>query len=249
MDPADHHAALHAGFRWHVPEFFNIAEVCSARWARDTPAAVAIRYEHEDGRAAQFTYADLQANANRLSNALQRLGVTRGDRVAIVMPQRFETAVANIAVAQLGAVAMPLSMLFGPDALEYRLQHSEAVAAIVDESAIANLRAARPQCPALRSVIAAGDAAGQGDIDWNAALGAERAQFTAVKTKADEAAVLIYTSGTTGPPKGALLPHRALIGNLTGFRLPARTGSASTSPTSPRMPCSGRRPTGPGPAA
>ena len=71
----------------------------------------------------------------------------RGDRVAIVMPQRFETAVANMAVYQLGAVAMPLSMLFGPDALAHRLQHSEAVAAIVDESAIANLRTARPQCP------------------------------------------------------------------------------------------------------
>ncbi len=217
MDPQDHHATLHAGFRWQVPEHFNIAEVCAARWARERPAAVAIRYEHEDGRAARFTYGDLQANANRLANALKRLGVQRGDRVAIVMPQRFETAVANIAVAQLGAVAMPLSMLFGPDALEYRLQHSEAVAAIVDESAIANLRTARPQCAALRHVIAAGDAAGQGDIDWSAALAAERAEFTAVKTKADEAAVLIYTSGTTGPPKGALIPHRALIGNLTGF--------------------------------
>lgn len=217
MDPNDHYAALHAGFRWQVPAHFNLAEVCATRWARERPDAVAIRYEHEDGRAARFTYGDLQANANRLANALRRLGVQRGDRVAIVMPQRFETAVANIAVAQLGAVAMPLSMLFGPDALEYRLQHSEAVVAIVDESAIANLRAARPQCPALRHVIAAGDAAGQGDIDWSAALAAERAEFTAVKTKADEAAVLIYTSGTTGPPKGALIPHRALIGNLTGF--------------------------------
>jgi len=215
--PADHHAALHAGFRWQVPEFFNIAEVCCARWARDTPAAVAIRYEHEDGRAAQFTYADLQANANRLAHALKRLGVRRGDRVAVVMPQRFETAVANMAIFQLGAVAMPLSMLFGPDALEYRLQHSEAVLAIVDESAIANLRAARPQCPTVRHVIAVGDAAGQGDIDWDAALAAERAEFTTVRTKADEAAVLIYTSGTTGPPKGALIPHRALIGNLSGF--------------------------------
>lgn len=217
MTSVDHHAALHAGFRWQVPGHFNLAEVCAARWARERPGTVAIRYEHEDGRAARFTYGDLQANANRLSNALRRLGVQRGDRVAIVMPQRFETAVANIAVAQLGAVAMPLSMLFGPDALEYRLQHSEAVVAIVDESAIANLRAARPQCPALRHMIAAGDAAGQGDIDWSAALEAERTEFTAVKTKADEAAVLIYTSGTTGPPKGALIPHRALIGNLTGF--------------------------------
>ncbi len=217
MSSADHYAALHAGLRWQVPEHFNIAAVCATRWARATPEAIAIRYEHEDGRRAVFTYADLQANADRLSNALRRLGVQRGDRVAIVMPQRFETAVANIAVAQLGAVAMPLSMLFGPDALEYRLQHSEAVAAIVDESAIANLRTARPQCPTLRHVIAVGEAAGRGDIDWSAALAAEQAAFTAVQTKADEAAVLIYTSGTTGPPKGALIPHRALIGNLTGF--------------------------------
>jgi acetyl-CoA synthetase len=213
----DHHDTLHSGFRWQVPEFFNIAQVCCARWARETPGAVAIRYEHEDGRCAQFSYADLQANAGRLAHALQRLGVQRGDRVAIVMPQRFETAVANIAVLQLGAVAMPLSMLFGPDALEYRLQHSEAVAAIVDESAIANLRAARPTCPTLRRVVAVGDAAGQGDIDWDAALAAERAEFASVRTRADEAAVLIYTSGTTGPPKGALIPHRALLGNLTGF--------------------------------
>ena len=213
----DHHAALHAGLRWQVPEFFNIAEVCCARWARDRPQAVAIRYEHEDGRAAQFSYADLQANANRLAHALKHLGVQRGDRVAVVMPQRFETAVANIAIQQLGAGAMPLSMLFGPDALEYRLQHSEAVAAIVDESAIANLRAARPAGPTVHHVVAVGDAAGQGDIDWDAALAAERAEFTSVRTKADEAAVLIYTSGTTGPPKGALIPHRALIGNLSGF--------------------------------
>ncbi len=57
----------------------------------------------------------------------------RGDRVAIVLPQRFETAVAYMAVLQMGAVAMPLSMLFGPEALEYRLQDSEAVVALCDE--------------------------------------------------------------------------------------------------------------------
>jgi acetyl-CoA synthetase len=70
-------------------------------------------------------------------------GVQRGDRVAIVLPQRFETAVAYMAVLQMGAVAMPLSMLFGPEALEYRLQDSEAVVAICDGQAIASPNAVR----------------------------------------------------------------------------------------------------------
>ncbi len=133
------------------------------------------------------------------------------------MPQRFETAVAYMAVFQLGAVAMPLSMLFGPEALQYRLHDSAARVAIADESSITNLRAARGECARLEVVIAVGDAQGQGDLDWPAALLQERAVFDAVATHADDAAVLIYTSGTTGPPKGALIPHRALIGNLSGF--------------------------------
>ena len=216
-DLQDRYAAIHRAFRWQVPAQFNLAEACCARWARETPLAVAIRFEHEDGRRADHTYADLQRDANRLSHALRRLGVQRGDRVAVVMPQRFETAVAHIALYQLGAVAMPLSMLFGPDALEYRINHSEAALAIVDESAIANLRAARALCPGLRTLLAVGAAAGQGDVDWNAALADEPDDFSAVATQADDAAILIYTSGTTGPPKGALLAHRALIGNLPGF--------------------------------
>ena len=204
-------------FLWHVEPDFNIAEACGARWARDAPEAIAIRWETDSGETGEVTYAQLQADANRLSNALRRLGVQRGDRVAIVMPQRVETAVAHLAVYQLGAIAMPLSMLFGPDALEYRLQHSEAVLAIVDDSAIANVLAARKAFPGVRQVVAVGEAAGQGDIDWDAALAAECAEFVAVRTKFDDAAVLIYTSGTTGPPKGALIPHQALVGNLTGF--------------------------------
>ena len=216
---ADAHDALHRGFRWQVPRHFNIAQVCSRRWAQDpqTAARVAVAWEHEDGRHGALSYGDLQAQADRLSHALVRLGVQRGDRVAVVMPQRPETAVAHIALYQMGAVAMPLSMLFGPDALAYRLQDSGAVAALVDETAIDNLRAARGDCPALLRVIAVGAAAGQGDIDWAAALGRGRRAFVPCDTLAEDAAVLIYTSGTTGPPKGALIPHRALIGNLSGF--------------------------------
>jgi acetyl-CoA synthetase len=215
----DVHAELHAQFRWHVPERFNIARVCCTRWARDPRCArgVAVAWSREDGRAGTLNYAQLQAQADRLSHGLRRQGVQRGDVVALVMPQRPETAVAHMALYQLGAVAMPLSMLFGPEALAYRLQDSRAVWALADESAMESLRAVRADCPALRGVLAVGDALGQGDLDWTDVLAADARPFDAVDTRADDAAVLIYTSGTTGPPKGALLPHRALIGNLSGF--------------------------------
>jgi acetyl-CoA synthetase len=162
----------------------------------------------------------LQAQADRLSAALRRLGVQRGDRVAIVMPQRFETAVAYIAVLQMGAVAMPLSMLFGPQALEFRLHDSEAVVAIAEAEALPDLQTARQGCPLLRTVIGVGSAAATrtlADRHYATILARAPTGFAPVSTGADDPAVLIYTSGTTGNPKGALIPHRALIGNLSGF--------------------------------
>ena len=215
--PVDDYAALHQSFAWQVPEHFNIAEVCCSRWAKSPNATkrVAICAHKQGATAAFYTYFELKKAADALSHVLTGLGVQRGDRVAIVMPQRFETAVAYMAVFQMGAVAMPLSMLFGPEALEYRLQDSEAVVAIADESSMASAQQVRASCPALRAVVAVGGCTA--DVQYEAAMAKHKSAFTAVKTKAEEAAILIYTSGTTGPPKGALLPHRALIGNLTGF--------------------------------
>ncbi len=216
---SDNYDAMHASFRWQVPAHFNIAQVCCGRWARQADAGrrVAIRAHGTGSPSRTLTYSALQDGANRASGMLRSLGVQRGDRVAIVMPQRFETAIAYMAVFQLGAVAMPLSMLFGPEALEYRLQDSEAVVAICDESSIANLAQVRGQCPALRSLVGVGTAAEGVDLDWDAALRQQPASSDAIDTRADDGAILIYTSGTTGPPKGAYLPHRALIGNLPGF--------------------------------
>ena len=215
---ADGYADLHRRFGWKVPRHFNMAEVCSRRWAADpaTASQTAVIACSPDREDRYHGYAELQAQANRLSNALAALGVRRGDRVAIVLPQRFETAVAYMAVLQMGAVGMPLSQLFGPEALEFRLHDSEAVVAICDASTLPALQAVAAQCPLLGHVIAV-DAAAPGVLDWSAVLAQEPAIFKAVNTLADEAAVLIYTSGTTGNPKGALIPHRALIGNLTGF--------------------------------
>ncbi len=215
----DNHAALHAGFGWHVPASFNIAQACCTRWARaqDAQTRVAVRAHGLPAGQDTLTYAQLQQRANRLSNLLGTLGVRRGDRVAIVLPQRLETAVAYMAVFQMGAVAMPLSMLFGPEALQYRLHDSEAVVALCDESSVSSLLAVRAQCPALRTLVGIGAAALRADLDFEVGLAAQLPDFKPARTRADDPAVLIYTSGTTGAPKGALIPHRALIGNLPGF--------------------------------
>jgi len=215
----DRYASVHQGFGWKVPKNFNIAQVCCGRWAADTDAArrVAIVEHGSEGQHRRWTFAQLQQAANRLSRVLAGLGVQRGDRVAIVMPQRFETAVAYMAVLQMGAVAMPLSMLFGPQALSFRINDSQARVAICDEAAVAAVLQARSDCPGLQTLIGVGQAAGQADLDYEAALAVESDRFKPVNTRAEDAAVLIYTSGTTGNPKGALIPHRAMIGNLTGF--------------------------------
>jgi acetyl-CoA synthetase len=216
------YARLHREFTWAVPQQFNIAQACCGRWAAqpDATEKIAVQVYSTWASGVFYTYSQLQNQSNQLSNALRAHGVERGDRVAIVMPQCFETAVAYMAVLQMGAVAMPLSLLFGPDALEYRLQDSDAVLAIADGSCLADLRLARKHCPQLRTVVGVGSAEalhGLADCEFGDMLAQFSTRFSPVQTLADDPGILIYTSGTTGNPKGALLAHRALIGNLSGF--------------------------------
>jgi acetyl-CoA synthetase len=213
--PRDQYRELYNGFRWHVPAEFNIADVCGRRWAAES-SRIALYTEDEAGRAATYSYAALMRDANRLSNALAALAVRRGERVAIVLPQRAETAIAHLAIYQLGAVAMPLSCLFGADALAFRLNDSGARVAVCDAATAPAIVALRDQCPNLAHVISV-DGPGDGLLEWSALLAPAADRYTPAVTLADDPAVLIYTSGTTGPPKGALIPHRALIGNLPGF--------------------------------
>ena len=213
--PNDAYETVHQQFAWQVPAKFNMAEFCCGRWARSPQHQhdVAI-LEHQTGGQAPltWTFAQLQSAAKLLSSHLEALGVQKGDRVAIVMPQRFETAVAYMAVLQIGAVAMPLSMLFGPEALAFRVGDSGAAVALCDEVSNPILANLKKECLGLKTVLHVSK-----ELKFPKSKLSDQKIFRPVKTKADDPAILIYTSGTTGNPKGALIPHRALIGNLTGF--------------------------------
>jgi acetyl-CoA synthetase len=195
-------------FRWQVPRQMNIAQLCAKRWAtHDNGQRLAVISHQTDAPATERSFAQLQAAANAMSQQLAALGVQRGDRVAVVLPQRFETAVAFMALWQMGAVVMPLSQLFGPEALLFRLQDAQAVLAVVDHASASTVQALQADCPELQTLL------NVDDMPWHM----QAKPWPMADTLASDPAVLIYTSGTTGPPKGALIPHRALIGNLTGF--------------------------------
>ncbi|HEY2338627.1 MAG TPA: AMP-binding protein [Burkholderiales bacterium] len=206
---------LYRSFRWDVPARYNIAYACCGQWAEDR-GRLALYWEDESGASAAYSFWDIQVAANRLSNALAALGVKRGDRVAIMLPQRPETAIAYVAIFQMGAIALPLSHLFGPDALEYRLEHAGASVAIAEPTTLPNLLAIRDKLTNLQHIIGV-DVRESGVLDWNSLLSRGKSTFEQIQTQAEDPALIVYTSGTTGPPKGALKAHRVMIGNVPGF--------------------------------
>jgi acetyl-CoA synthetase len=213
---SDRYDELYKSFRWEVPARYNIARGCCARWAEDR-SRIALHWEDESGAAAVYSFRDIQLAANRLSNALAALGVKRGDRVALLLPQRPEMAIAYMAIFQMGAIALPLSHLFGPEALEYRLEHAGASVAIAEPATLPSLWAVKDRLSQLRHVIGVGGAREDGVHDFDALLEKSASSFACADTSAEDPSLIIYTSGTTGAPKGALHAHRVLLGNIPGF--------------------------------
>jgi acetyl-CoA synthetase len=201
-------------FEWEVPESFNMASYVCDRWAEER-GRVALFADDGAGNTETYTYWQLQNAANSLANHLADRSVSRGDRVGINAPQRPETVISHVACWKLGAVSVPLSTLFGTDAVSYRLDDAGAVACIVDSSNVETVREVVDDVPSLDDILTVGvDDPGAGETDfWTAVDGASR-EFETVETDAEEDAIIIYTSGTTGDPKGVRHAHRLLLGNL-----------------------------------
>ena len=206
-------------FRWRIPERYNIAVDICDRHAADR-SRVALIYEDGTGAVTEYTFHRLSRLSNRLANALQGLGVERGDRIGIVLPQRPETALSHLAAYKLGAVAVPLSVLFGTDALEYRLRDSGTKVVLVDDPGLEKVLAIREDLPGLEQIVLVGEEARPGALGFDDLVAQGDEALSPVDTPAEDPALLIYTSGTTGPPKGALHAHRVVLGHVPGVEFP-----------------------------
>lgn len=203
---------LRQAFAWNVPADANIGVACADVQPRDWIALIEVR---PDGTVRDYTFGGLTTLSNRLANGLAGIGVEAGDRVGIVLPQRAETGIAHLAVYKLGAIAVPLSGLFGVEALTTRLGDCAARVVITDAAALDNVAAVAGELG--MQVVVAEDIVAAPHRRFSDLLGSD--SFSAATTQPDTPALLIYTSGTTGPPKGALHGHRVLYGHLPGFEL------------------------------
>src|ERR1700687_1672142 len=152
-------------FRWQVPARYNIGvDVCD-RWAAKEPGRLAILHARPDGSEETITYGWLRETSNRLANVLRAQGIARGDRVAILLPQAPEGAACHIAIYKLGGVALPLAVLFGTDALSYRLQNSGAAALITNAQGVARIAEIRKDLGDLKVVLSL-DGQAEGALDF-----------------------------------------------------------------------------------
>ncbi len=207
--------SLRRQFQWRVPSRYNIGvDVCD-RWAEKEPDRLAILHARPDGRDVPITYGWLRDTSNRLANALRAHGIGRGDRVSILLPQSPEVAAIHIAIYKLGAVALPLAVLFGVDALSYRLQNSGAIALITNAWGVERVAEISSDLPTLKLVLSL-DGRADGALGFAEELARASSDFAPVDTSSDDPAMMVYTSGTTGQPKGALHGHRVLIGHFPG---------------------------------
>ena len=209
---------MYREFEWRVPAAFNIGVAACDNWAAREPDRIALLDYRVTGEPICLTYGELALRSNALANGLRACGVRRADRVGLLLPQCFATAIAHIAIYKLGAIAVPLALMFGVEALEYRLRRAGVRALVTTAAGHAKLRRMASSPPDLETIVSVDGSEGE-VVGLDRILAEHAPLFEPVATAADEPAMMIFTSGTTGPPKGAVHAHRVLLGHVPGVRM------------------------------
>lgn len=227
---------------WFVGGGMNAVDACLGRWVQQTPGAVAVVHEAEDGTTHTLSYAELDDRVARVRGALRARGIGKGDAVALYLPMTLEAVVTTYAVASLGAMLVPLFSGFAPTAIASRIRDASVKAVVTADGTIrrgrhtgllSQLRAALPECPTVEMVVVVNNLPeahqqAEGEVLWDELLAGDPDPYVE-PTSASDVLLLAYTSGTTGRPKGAVHTHAGFVAKTAcevsyGFEMgPGRT--------------------------
>jgi acetyl-CoA synthetase len=212
--------------RWFGGGTINLTHNCVDRHARDTPERTAVISEREDGEVRSASYAELEAEVNRLANALQELGVRAGDAVGLFLPMSVEVVAGFYAICKIGAIVVPIFSGFGAPAVAARLADAGAVALLTADavprrgkpvSMKRTVDEALADAPSVRNVVVwermgvdTPMTAGR-DHRWDELVARQPAELEAPALDPETPMMVIYTSGTTGKPKGAVHVHGGFL--------------------------------------
>jgi acetyl-CoA synthetase len=207
---------------WFSGGKLNLVHNCIDKWVRDTPDAVALISEYEDGEVRQFTFAELDREVCRLAAALRSMGISRGDCVGLYLPMIPEVVISLLAVAKIGAVFIPLFSGYGADAVAVRMADAGAKVLICADGFLRR-GATVPMKETADSAMALTPAVQRtlvvrrtgGDIPWHdgrdtwyhEAVAGQPDELETEPMGSEDPLMLIYTSGTTGKPKGCVHVH------------------------------------------
>jgi long-subunit acyl-CoA synthetase (AMP-forming) len=181
------------------------------RTAANNPDVVAVRLPDD---SVSLTWAELLARVDALAGGLAKLGLKQGDTIALMMSNRPEFHIADLAAVTLGATPFSIYVTYPAEAIEYLMSDSEATVAIVEQAFVPVMLEAHKSLPGLEHVIVVDGEAGEGTIALADVEGSNPdfdATAAAADVNADDVLTLIYTSGTTGPPKGVQLSHHNVM--------------------------------------
>jgi long-chain acyl-CoA synthetase len=166
----------------------------------------------------EFTNVQMDRAARKLGNALLKLGVKRGDRVILQMPNCPEILQAFQATWKIGAIVVPINYMVGEDETGYIYMDSGARVVISAPEYLPKVKSARARAPELKHIIMLGTETPEGMLSFSKLVAEASDELDYVKTEDSELAALVYTSGTTGHPKGVMHTHYGLFYTATKLK-------------------------------
>ncbi|HNU35285.1 MAG TPA: AMP-binding protein, partial [Methanomassiliicoccales archaeon] len=214
-------------FSWHSIEHefdwcrggpYNVAWEAVDRHARQRPDKVAIHSVRANGEVQSLTFADISRLSSMFADSLSRSGVRRGDRVFVYLDRRSELFISMIGIAKMGAVACPLFSALGPEAVRDRLLDGAPSAIITSPYLNERISSVLKEASPAPLVVCVGEGCPANAVPYSQLIGSGSPDFQTVSMRPDEPYIIHYTSGSTGKPKGVVLPHRAMLQQLSGAK-------------------------------